>query len=855
MSERVVRIRLSADIADYKRAFLEASEAAKRAADEGTKASKQESEAARKAAEAAKQKLDAWKSLGTGLLAVGGTMTALTLAVAKTGVEYNTLQQTSRAALSTLLGGAEAANAQMDKLDAFARTSPFSKQTFITAQQQMLAFGIESKKVIPYLDAIGEAVAAAGGSNQELGEIAFVMAQISSAGKITAQDLMQFGQRGVNAAELIGSQMGKTGAEIRAQITAGTLGADQALDALASGMKEKFDGASANVKMTFAGAMDRVKAAWRDLSADLTKPLVDPSGGGLFVDLLNRLADVLRMFQSLPEPVKLAGGALFALVGITATVTGAAILAKIKWMEFSATLDTLGPMGARVKGILGGIGNFLTGPWGVALLGATVALGVFMQKQAEAKARAEAYAAAIDTATGALSAHGDELIMNDLTNRSSVMWWQDTSIADAAENLGISLNVVFDAVKNGGDAMTELERQLDAKQAAFKGTADEAEQFALKVDKVRGGVQRMSGELGDATEMARQQAEMSGEQTDASGQVSEAFAEQEQASKELQDALQGVVTAYEEMAHGQMDVAKSHDSALSAINSLTEATKNEEAAIDGTNDASIKLRDSLRDVEQKSYDSATAIVQNTGDMAAARAEWDAGREAVIAQLKAKGMDEAAARAWADKNLGSAKDVELALAAVKDQANALPNKKEIAISESGSEALAVRLANLRDLMSSIPNVKKVTLESYVVGNRTVGIPGQATGGPVFGPGPKGKDSELRMLAPGEHVVTAAEVDAAGGHAAIMRWRQSILNGSIPGLAAGGPVRPESVPVSARVVTGAPVVNVAAPSMPSEFVLKDMDGALIGRMQVEAAGVVAGNSARVASGIRSRRRSDA
>src|SRR5690606_8708686 len=149
---------------------------------------------------------------------VGGAMTALTLAVAKTGIEYNTLQQTSRAALTTLLGSAEAANAQMDKLDAFARTSPFSKSTFITAQQQMLAFGVESKKVIPYLDAIQDAVAAAGGGNQELSEIAFIMEQISSAGKITAQDLLQFGQRGVNAAEIIGSQMGKTGAQIREEI-------------------------------------------------------------------------------------------------------------------------------------------------------------------------------------------------------------------------------------------------------------------------------------------------------------------------------------------------------------------------------------------------------------------------------------------------------------------------------------------------------------------------------------------------------------------------------------------------------------------------------------------------------------
>ena len=206
-------------------------------------------------------------------------MTGLTALVAKTGIEYNTLQQKSRAALTTMLGGAQAANEQMSKLDEFARTSPFSKATFITAQQQMLAFGIEAEKVVPYLSAINEATAAAGGNNQQLGELAFIMAQISAAGKITGQDLIQFGQRGVNAAELIGSQMGKTGAQIREDITKNAISANDALDALAAGMQAKFEGASAGVKETMEGAFDRVKAAWRDLSSEMMAGAVDPSGG------------------------------------------------------------------------------------------------------------------------------------------------------------------------------------------------------------------------------------------------------------------------------------------------------------------------------------------------------------------------------------------------------------------------------------------------------------------------------------------------------------------------------------------------------------------------------------------------
>lgn len=816
MADRVVKITLSADIAQYKQAMEDAAQAAKKAKDDSSKASKDEAKASAEAAKAAREKLDAWRSLGTTLTVVGGAMTALTVSVIKTGVEYNTLQQTSRAALTTLLGGAQQANAQMDKLDAFARTSPFAKTTFITAQQQMLAFGIESKKVIPYLDAIQEAVAAAGGSNQQLGEIAFIMAQISSAGKITAQDLMQFGQRGVNAAELIGSQMGKTGAEIRAQITAGTLGADQALDALAAGMKEKFDGASANVKLTFAGALDRVKAAWRDLSADLTKPLVGQSGGGLFVDLLNRLADVLRMFQALPEPVKLAGGALFALVGIVTTVSGAVIIGRLKWLEFATQLDKLGPMGARVKSILGGVGSFLAGPWGVALAGAGVALMIFMQHQAEAKARVDAFAAALRAGTKAT----EEYVAQQLAANYSFAGFDLGSAIDDAKKLGIATEDLTAATSMSEAEYKKFVARVEDAGNASADASDSAHRLISTTNQLREDNKAAEKQNKNTKEAQDAFNKSLDDGADATGEVTDKLKEQEDASKKLVDALQGVIDAYEGLAHGGMDVGAAHDKALDSINKMKEAAENatketehgtevieaERVTIEGVNSASVKFRDSMRDVEQAHYDSAKAIAENGGSIVDATAEWQRGRDAVIDMLKAKGLDEAAARTWADKNLGSAKDVELGLAAVKDKADALPDKKTIKLETEGENVLAQRLANLKEQLSSIPNVKRITLESYTVGSRTVSAPGQAEGGPVVGPGAKGVDSELRMLAPGEHVLTAADVDAAGGHAAILNWRRS-LHGATPGMASGGPVK-------TLVRAGSsmqPQVNVAAPSI--------------------------------------------
>lgn len=54
-------------------------------------------------------------------------------------------------------------------------------------------------------------------------------------------------------------------------------------------------------------------------------------------------------------------------------------------------------------------------------------------------------------------------------------------------------------------------------------------------------------------------------------------------------------------------------------------------------------------------------------------------------------------------------------------------------------------------------------------------GVAAGGPINGVGPKGVDSVPIYAAPGEHMLTAAEVDAAGGHAAIYAMRAAISAG--------------------------------------------------------------------------------
>lgn len=64
--------------------------------------------------------------------------------------------------------------------------------------------------------------------------------------------------------------------------------------------------------------------------------------------------------------------------------------------------------------------------------------------------------------------------------------------------------------------------------------------------------------------------------------------------------------------------------------------------------------------------------------------------------------------------------------------------------------------------------------------------KATGGPIFGPGTGTSDDVPVMASNGEHMLTAREVSALGGHAGVMRIRKAALAGQVQTLASGGPV---------------------------------------------------------------------
>ena len=668
MAERVVKVTLSAQVAQYITAMQDAAAATKKAAEEGAKVA---------------EKKAAWDTLGKSMVVVGAAMTGVGVAVAKTGIEYNTLQQKSRAALTTMLGSAKAANEQMDKLDTFARTSPFSKATFISAQQQMLAFGIETKKVIPYLDALQNAVAASGGSNADIAGLVATMSKIKSSAKLTATDLMEFGNRGVDAAGLIGQAMGKTGAQIREEITAGTLDADVALDALAQGMSEKFDGAAANVKNTFEGSMDRVRAAWRDVSADLMKPFVNPNGGGMLVDFMNSIADMMRAFQQLPEPVKLATGATTAAIGAFALVGGTAILAVPKVLEFRNALQALNLSMGKV-GLVGG----------AAALGIGVLVGVIAavaQAQADAEAKAQAYADALDAGGEAAR----KLAQNNLQVSKTLLGIDFGNAYDNAEKLGIGLDLVTDAALGNEAAMKKVNAVLDVATGGGSGAQAMADDLGISLldlsqsaGVLREQVQAEADAQDRATKLRQQATGATDETTSSTQDAAAAYRDAADEAKKLNDEVMSLVDSINRANGIGQDAVSTNARWQEGLAGLTAQVQEQRDAYEEANGTTEGFVASLDQATAAGSANASMLAGLAGDaQAAAQAQYEVDRTtmsakdaadkyaATLADQRQKFIDSAVQAGY------NADEVQK----LADKVFALPSSKEIQILSNTGQA--------------------------------------------------------------------------------------------------------------------------------------------------------------------------
>lgn len=146
-------------------------------------------------------------------------MTAGIGAVSKLGMQA----QTTATSFEVLLGSQQKSADMLDKINTYAKVSPYDRMGTQNAAKTMLGFGVSAETVISDLKMLGDV---AGGDNQRLQQLALVFGQISSAGKLQGQDLLQLINAGYNPLQDIAEMTGQTMEQVRDQMSDGAIGID-----------------------------------------------------------------------------------------------------------------------------------------------------------------------------------------------------------------------------------------------------------------------------------------------------------------------------------------------------------------------------------------------------------------------------------------------------------------------------------------------------------------------------------------------------------------------------------------------------------------------------------------------------
>lgn len=196
-------------------------------------------------------------------------------AITKIGAEA---EQTS-VAFTTLVGSESKAKEMLDEITKFAATSPFGRLDLTKNAQTMLNFGVETGRVIPLLKQLGDI---SGGNKDHMNGLSLVLGQVSAAGKLAGQDLLQFINAGWNPLQDLSQMTGKSMGVLKEMMSKGQItfeNVTQAMEHATSqgglffGMMEKqsqttlgkWSNLQDNIQMSMVNMFSQVKSPINDL--------------------------------------------------------------------------------------------------------------------------------------------------------------------------------------------------------------------------------------------------------------------------------------------------------------------------------------------------------------------------------------------------------------------------------------------------------------------------------------------------------------------------------------------------------------------------------------------------------------
>ena len=175
-----------------------------------------------------------------------------------------------------MLGSAEKASDFLEQLKSDASRTPFDTDTLVKANQYLLGAGENAEYSRKTILALGDAVKATGGGNDELNRMAQNIQQIANVGKASSMDIKQFAYAGINIYQVLAKYTGKSVQDVKDM----TITYDVLTQALQAAAEEGglYYNAMNTQSQTMSGRLTTLKDNALQLAGVLTEDLSDAFG-------------------------------------------------------------------------------------------------------------------------------------------------------------------------------------------------------------------------------------------------------------------------------------------------------------------------------------------------------------------------------------------------------------------------------------------------------------------------------------------------------------------------------------------------------------------------------------------------
>lgn len=207
-------------------------------------------------------------------------------------------------------GSAQGAQKQLERLSAFAASSPFELAEVATANRTLLAFGSTTGQSIEQLRQLGEVSAATG---TDLSELAIIFGQIQAEGKLTGERFNQLVERGVNIGPILSQSLGVAEGSLRKLREEGKITSDDVAAAFQKMTSEggQFFGSTDRLSKTVSGSLSTLKDSVTILASEIGKqaaPAFSEYAQGLtaVIDSIREFVQERNKLAASPEEQQIA---------------------------------------------------------------------------------------------------------------------------------------------------------------------------------------------------------------------------------------------------------------------------------------------------------------------------------------------------------------------------------------------------------------------------------------------------------------------------------------------------------------------------------------------------------------------